>query len=93
MDEDHGITRRVFVGTMVATGVAVPGQICSAITLLDEIRAGAVSAVTPDVTRLSLDAVDDDEIRERMSGNLCRCGAYAGIVAAVREAVARGAGA
>ena len=65
-------------------GYCTPGQICSAVALLDEARRGEVSHVTEDVaaptTRLS-----DDEIRERMSGNICRCGAYPGIVAAVQE--------
>jgi xanthine dehydrogenase YagT iron-sulfur-binding subunit len=70
-------------------GYCTPGQICSAVALLDEVRAGAVSAVTPDVTRSGPAAFTDDEIRERMSGNLCRCGAYAGIVAAVRAAAGR----
>jgi xanthine dehydrogenase YagT iron-sulfur-binding subunit len=67
-------------------GYCTPGQICSAVALLDEMRAGAVSAVTPDVSRTGAVALTDDEIRERMSGNLCRCGAYAGIVTAVRAA-------
>ena len=66
-------------------GYCTPGQICSAVGLLEEARRGEVSHVTEDVsattTRLS-----DEEIRERMSGNICRCGAYPGIVAAIREA-------
>jgi xanthine dehydrogenase YagT iron-sulfur-binding subunit len=65
-------------------GYCTPGQICSAVALLDEARRGDVSHVTENVgattTRLS-----DDEIRERMSGNICRCGAYPGIVAAIQE--------
>ena len=68
-------------------GYCTPGQVCSALGMLDEVRAGHPSHATDD-----LDAevvLDDDEIRERMSGNLCRCGAYRGILAAVRE-VARG---
>jgi xanthine dehydrogenase YagT iron-sulfur-binding subunit len=67
-------------------GYCTPGQICSAVALLDEIRIGAVSAVTPDVTRLAAITLTDDEIRERMSGNICRCAAYAAIVTAVRAA-------
>jgi xanthine dehydrogenase YagT iron-sulfur-binding subunit len=66
-------------------GYCTPGQICSAVGLLEEARRGDVSHVTADVpvttTRLS-----DDEIRERMSGNICRCGAYPNIVAAVKKA-------
>jgi xanthine dehydrogenase YagT iron-sulfur-binding subunit len=65
-------------------GYCTPGQICSAVALLDEARVGAASAVTSDVRRLTPVELTDDEIRERMSGNLCRCGAYPNIVAAVR---------
>ncbi len=67
-------------------GYCTPGQLCSAIALLAEARAGAVSAVTLDVTRLGPVTLTDDEIRERMSGNICRCGAYPNIVTAVRDA-------
>ncbi len=67
-------------------GYCTPGQICSAAALIDEVRAGNVSVVTPDLSRMPID-VTDEEIRERMSGNICRCGAYAGIVAAVRAAL------
>jgi xanthine dehydrogenase YagT iron-sulfur-binding subunit len=70
-------------------GYCTPGQLCSATALLDEFRAGAVSAVTRDV-RTGAPALTDDEIRERMSGNLCRCGAYPNIVAAVRVVKERG---
>ncbi len=52
--------------------------------MLDEVAAGWPSAVTEDVGRPTV-ALDDAEIRERMSGNLCRCGAYANIVAAIRD--------
>ncbi|XRQ04765.1 2Fe-2S iron-sulfur cluster-binding protein [Actinomadura welshii] len=63
-------------------GYCTPGQLCSATAVLDEAGRGLPSAVTAD---LAADPVlDDAEIRERMSGNLCRCGAYPGIVAAVR---------
>jgi xanthine dehydrogenase YagT iron-sulfur-binding subunit len=65
-------------------GYCTPGQICSAVALLDEARNGQASAVTRDVRKSNI-ALTDDEIRERMSGNLCRCGAYTNIVAAVRE--------
>ncbi|MFL9868061.1 2Fe-2S iron-sulfur cluster-binding protein [Paraburkholderia fungorum] len=64
-------------------GYCTPGQLCSATALLNEFRNGTASAVTLDV-RSRAPQLSDDEIRERMSGNICRCGAYANIVAAVR---------
>lgn len=66
-------------------GYCTPGQICSAVGVLGEARRGDVSHVTADVGRPPA-VLSDDEIRERMSGNICRCGAYPGIVAAVGEA-------
>jgi xanthine dehydrogenase YagT iron-sulfur-binding subunit len=72
-------------------GYCTPGQICSAVALINEHRQGQVSAVTRDV-RVPMTVLTDEEIRERMSGNICRCGAYPNIVAAVRGvAQARGA--
>jgi xanthine dehydrogenase YagT iron-sulfur-binding subunit len=65
-------------------GYCTPGQICSAVGMLREVEAGWPSAVTADLTADRY-ALDDDEIRERMSGNLCRCAAYANIVPAIRE--------
>jgi xanthine dehydrogenase YagT iron-sulfur-binding subunit len=65
-------------------GYCTPGQICSAVALLDEARRGEVSHVTDDVGT-STTTLTDDEIRERMSGNICRCGAYPNIVAAIQE--------
>ena len=64
-------------------GYCTPGQICSAIACIAEMRAGTASAATPNVREQTI-AFTDPEIRERMSGNLCRCGAYNNIVAAVR---------
>jgi xanthine dehydrogenase YagT iron-sulfur-binding subunit len=69
-------------------GYCTPGQICSAVGMLAEHRAGLPSAVTPDVTA-PVGELTDREIAERMSGNLCRCGAYVGIRAAIRDAAAR----
>jgi xanthine dehydrogenase YagT iron-sulfur-binding subunit len=64
-------------------GYCTPGQICSAIGMLGEVEAGWASDVSRDVAAgASLDA---QEIRERMSGNICRCGAYPNIVAAIEE--------
>ena len=65
-------------------GYCTPGQICSAVGVIEEVRRGEVSHVTQDVT-VTNSTLSDDEIRERMSGNICRCGAYPGIVAAIRE--------
>jgi xanthine dehydrogenase YagT iron-sulfur-binding subunit len=70
-------------------GYCTPGQLCSAVAMLDEIRAGGISAVTPNVRLDEPIALTDDEIRERMSGNLCRCGAYPNIVDAIRTASGR----
>jgi xanthine dehydrogenase YagT iron-sulfur-binding subunit len=67
-------------------GYCTPGQICSAAAMLGEAAAGWPSAASPSLTPqtgpVTLDAA---EIRERMSGNLCRCGAYVNIVAAIRD--------
>ncbi|GGR53258.1 xanthine dehydrogenase YagT iron-sulfur-binding subunit [Nocardioides luteus] len=68
-------------------GYCTPGQVCSAVGVIDEAKRGQPSHVTDDL-EADID-LDDDEIRERMSGNLCRCGAYVGILDAVREAAAR----
>jgi xanthine dehydrogenase YagT iron-sulfur-binding subunit len=65
-------------------GYCTPGQICSALGMLAEHRAGAPSAVTPHLDADEI-ALTDAEIKERMSGNLCRCGAYDGVVGAIRE--------
>ncbi len=65
-------------------GYCTPGQICSAIAALDEIKAGYPSFVTADLRKAGPVEANDDEIRERMSGNICRCGAYPNIVTAVR---------
>lgn len=67
-------------------GYCTPGQICSALGVLDEFAAGAPSFVTDDLE--ATPEFSDAEIRERMSGNLCRCGAYPNIVTAVRAAAA-----
>jgi xanthine dehydrogenase YagT iron-sulfur-binding subunit len=88
-DELHPVQQAFLEHDGLQCGFCTPGQICSAVALLDEVRAGAVSAVTPDVRRLAPVALEDDEIRERMSGNLCRCAAYVNIVAAVRAASGR----
>lgn len=68
-------------------GFCTSGQIMSAVAMLEEARAGWPSAATKDVTKsFTLADLSDDEIRERMSGNLCRCACYPNIVAAIRSA-------
>lgn len=64
-------------------GYCTPGQICSAVAVLDEIQAGIPSHATADL--LAKAGHSADEIRERMSGNLCRCGAYANILDAIED--------
>jgi len=64
-------------------GYCTPGQICSAVAVLDEIKRGVPSHVSPDLTARPL--LSAEELRERMSGNICRCGAYSNIVDAITE--------
>jgi xanthine dehydrogenase YagT iron-sulfur-binding subunit len=64
-------------------GYCTPGQICSAVACITEMKAGTASAVTPNVREQTI-AFTDPDIRERMSGNLCRCGAYNNIVTAIQ---------
>ncbi|MFC4588588.1 (2Fe-2S)-binding protein [Sphaerisporangium corydalis] len=67
-------------------GYCTPGQLCSAVGMLAEVADGWPSAVTPGLDgEVDLSKLADEEIRERMSGNLCRCGAYPGIVAAIGQ--------
>jgi xanthine dehydrogenase YagT iron-sulfur-binding subunit len=66
-------------------GYCTPGQICSAIGMVEEFKKGVPSAVTENLAETDME-FSDAEIKERMSGNLCRCGAYVGIVEAIHEA-------
>lgn len=81
----HAVQQAFLDQDALQCGSCTPGQVCSAVGMLDEVKAGHPSHVTED-----LDAdpdLDDAEIRERMSGNLCRCAAYGNIVAAIRQVV------
>ena len=65
-------------------GYCTPGQICSAVAMVEEVRRGVPSHVTADLAAGEV-MLTPEELRERMSGNLCRCGAHNGIVAAIRD--------
>jgi xanthine dehydrogenase YagT iron-sulfur-binding subunit len=69
-------------------GYCTPGQLCSAVAMADEVERGVPSNVTSDLSSETI-RLDHDELRERMSGNLCRCGAHNGIVAAIAEIFAK----
>ncbi len=71
-------------------GYCTPGQICSAIGMAAEAQRGVPSHVTLDLSQEKI-ALNHDEFRERMSGNLCRCGAYNGIIEAISEVYAESA--
>jgi xanthine dehydrogenase YagT iron-sulfur-binding subunit len=68
-------------------GYCTPGQICSSVAVLDEIKAGIPSHVTADLN--AQPQLTEAELRERMSGNICRCGAYSNIVEAITEVAGR----
>lgn len=85
-DELHPVQAAFIKHDGFQCGYCTPGQICSAVGMLSEVAAGTASAVTADIRDIKRLQLTDAEIRERMSGNICRCGAYPGIVAAVREA-------
>ena len=70
-------------------GYCTPGQLCSAVAMAGEVARGVPSVVTADLSAATI-ALTHDELRERMSGNLCRCGAYNGIVDAIAETFAAG---
>lgn len=90
-DRLHPMQRAFVEHDALQCGFCTPGQICSAIGMLHEARDGMASIVDP-AWHGRAASLDDAEIRERMSGNLCRCGAYRQIVAAIREVAAADGG-
>ena len=87
-EELHPLQRAFIEYDAFQCGYCTPGQLCSAAGMLGEVQEGWPSAVSE---RLDSDRVEltDAEIRERMNGNLCRCGAYANIVPAIAEAASQ----
>ncbi|MGA0531687.1 2Fe-2S iron-sulfur cluster-binding protein [Hansschlegelia sp. KR7-227] len=88
-DELHPMQAAFLAHDGFQCGYCTPGQICSSVAMLAEAKAGWPSHVTADLAGAV--ELTDAEIRERMSGNLCRCAAYPNIVAAIRDASAGGA--
>jgi xanthine dehydrogenase YagT iron-sulfur-binding subunit len=83
-DRPHPVQTAFLERDAFQCGYCTPGQVCSAVGVLAELAAGMPSHVTADVA--ARPELTGDEVRERMSGNLCRCGAYVNIVAAVLQA-------
>ncbi|ABD09196.1 (2Fe-2S)-binding protein [Rhodopseudomonas palustris HaA2] len=91
--DDHGLHRlqQAFIDhDGFQCGYCTPGQICSAIGMAAELKRGLPSHVTQDLGSEHM-AFSHDEVRERMSGNLCRCGAHNGIIDAISETYAEAA--
>jgi len=85
-DELHPVQAAFIKHDGFQCGYCTPGQICSAVALMNEAKNGEASYVTADVRQKPRSLqLSDEEIRERMSGNICRCGAYPNIVAAIKE--------
>jgi xanthine dehydrogenase YagT iron-sulfur-binding subunit len=83
----HPLQRAFIEDDGFQCGYCTPGQICSAIGMAEEISRGVPSHVTADLSAETIE-LSHDELRERMSGNLCRCGAHNGIVAAITQTYA-----
>jgi xanthine dehydrogenase YagT iron-sulfur-binding subunit len=87
-DALHPLQRAFIEHDGFQCGYCTPGQLCSAIGMADEVERGIPSNVTADLADEAM-RLDHDELRERMSGNLCRCGAHNGIVAAIADTFAK----
>jgi len=85
----HPMQRAFITHDGYQCGYCTPGQICSAVAVLAEIEAGIPSHATEELNRV---AFSESEVRERMSGNICRCAAYPNIVAAISEVAGQGTG-
>ncbi len=85
-EELHPLQRAFIEHDGFQCGYCTPGQLCSAIAMADELARGIPSHVTADLAATDI-PLSHDELRERMSGNLCRCGAYNGIVVAIEDAL------
>ena len=81
-DDMHPLQKAFVEHDGYQCGYCTPGQICSAVAMLDEIKQGVPSHASADLMDI---AFSDAEVRERMSGNICRCAAYPNIVAAIRD--------
>ena len=79
----HPLQKAFVVHDGYQCGYCTPGQICSAVGMIDEVKRGVPSNASADVA--AKPALTDTEIRERMSGNICRCGAYSNIVEAIQQ--------
>jgi xanthine dehydrogenase YagT iron-sulfur-binding subunit len=82
-DHLHPLQQAFLTHDAFQCGYCTPGQICSALAMIEEAKAGQPSQATDDLAEAI--TLTDAEIRERMSGNLCRCSAYPNILAAIRE--------
>ena len=83
-DHLHPVQRAFLTEDAYQCGYCTPGQICSTLGMLSEVEAGLPSQETADLTAKVV--LTDAELRERMSGNICRCSAYPQIVAAIKSA-------
>jgi xanthine dehydrogenase YagT iron-sulfur-binding subunit len=88
-EELHPVQQAFLDNDGFQCGYCTPGQILSVVALIAEAKSGAASVVTRDLRRAGAVELTDDEIRERMSGNICRCGAYPGIIDAVRQVIGK----